>query len=236
MRPFRAAPSLVDLCVKVAIDNVKYLGDVGETDLHLLERILPHCTKDQLIHVEDSTVGRDLSPVTDALWKQFYKKDFGEKSFNIVVERMKEKKVRFGWKQLYEAKTKDVSEAETKAVNRLKQLYQTADARKQSRQIQICTKVPPSSNKRSFGSGYNLSGVKSNLMKKAKLDLLKSQEVKNLAAMRKNAVQRSYSVSLAKHGGLLRKDSASTSKPSGVLRKDSASTSRQSKPFDRRFS
>lgn len=58
MRPFRAAPSLVDLCVKVAIDNVKYLGDVGETDLHLLERILPHCTKDQLIHVEDSTVVR----------------------------------------------------------------------------------------------------------------------------------------------------------------------------------
>lgn len=46
--------------------------------------------------------GRDLSPVTDALWKQFYKKDFGEKSFNTVVERMKEKKVRFGWKQLYE--------------------------------------------------------------------------------------------------------------------------------------
>lgn len=58
IRPFREAPSLVDLCVKIAIDNVRYLGDVGETDLHLLERILPHCTKDQLIHVEDSTVVR----------------------------------------------------------------------------------------------------------------------------------------------------------------------------------
>ncbi|KAJ0051911.1 hypothetical protein Pint_02616 [Pistacia integerrima] len=102
IRPFREAPSLVDLCVKIAIDNVRYLGDVGETDLHLLKRILPHCTKDQLIHVEDSTVGRDLSPVTDVLWMQFYKKDFGEKSFNIVVERMKENKVTFGWKQLYE--------------------------------------------------------------------------------------------------------------------------------------
>ena len=49
------APSLVDLCVKTTIDNVRYLGDVGETDLHLLDRILPHCTFDQLMHVENST-------------------------------------------------------------------------------------------------------------------------------------------------------------------------------------
>lgn len=48
-------PSLVDLCVQKTIDNVRYLGNVGETDAHLLERILPHCTLDQLMHVEKST-------------------------------------------------------------------------------------------------------------------------------------------------------------------------------------
>lgn len=52
-------PSLVDLCVQTAIDNVRYLGDVGETDSHLLERILPHCTLEQLIHVENSTQVRN---------------------------------------------------------------------------------------------------------------------------------------------------------------------------------
>ena len=51
----REPPSLVDLCVRTAIDNVRYLGDVGETDSHLLECILPHCTIDQLLHVEKST-------------------------------------------------------------------------------------------------------------------------------------------------------------------------------------
>lgn len=51
----RKGPSLVDLCVQKAIDNLRYLGDVGETALHLLERILPHCTLDQLMHVENST-------------------------------------------------------------------------------------------------------------------------------------------------------------------------------------
>lgn len=51
----RKTPSLVDLCVRTVIDNVRYLGDVGETDSHLLERILPHCTVDQLLHVETST-------------------------------------------------------------------------------------------------------------------------------------------------------------------------------------
>lgn len=45
-------PSLVDLCAWTAIDNLRYLGDVGETDIYLLGKILPHCTLDQLMHVE----------------------------------------------------------------------------------------------------------------------------------------------------------------------------------------
>jgi len=48
-------PTLVDLCVQKVIDNVRYLGNVGYVDQHLLERILPHCTVDQLMHVEKST-------------------------------------------------------------------------------------------------------------------------------------------------------------------------------------
>lgn len=55
MKPIKKVPSLVDLCVQTAIDNVRYIGDVGETDIHLLERILPHCTIDQLKHIEQST-------------------------------------------------------------------------------------------------------------------------------------------------------------------------------------
>lgn len=51
----RKIPSLVDLCVNKAIDNLRFLGDVGETDIHLLDRILPHCTVDQLMHVEKSS-------------------------------------------------------------------------------------------------------------------------------------------------------------------------------------
>lgn len=51
----RKVPSLVDMCIQLAIDNIRYLGDVGQTDLHLLERILPHCKVDQLKHIEDST-------------------------------------------------------------------------------------------------------------------------------------------------------------------------------------
>ncbi|EOX92946.1 Nucleus, subunit A, putative isoform 3 [Theobroma cacao] len=180
---------------------------------------------DQLIHVEKSTKGRDLSPVTDKLWKNFYELQFGRASTNLVIERMKLKKVSFRWRQLYEAKLKDVQEAENKAIDRLKQLYKKEDARKQSRQVQLCTKVPPSS-KRSFfagsGPGYNLSYVKSNIMKKAKIDLMKSQEVKNLAAMKKKAVQ-------THHRG------TTITKSSGLCGKNSASSSKLAKPLDRRF-
>lgn len=51
----RKVPSLVDLCVQKVIDNIRYLGDVGSIDHYLLERILPHCTLDQLMHVEKAS-------------------------------------------------------------------------------------------------------------------------------------------------------------------------------------
>ncbi|GFS45473.1 hypothetical protein Acr_00g0096270 [Actinidia rufa] len=158
----RKAPSLVDLCVQLAVDNIRYLGDVGETDLHLLDRILPHCTVDQLRHIEDLTEGRDLSPVTDKLWKNFYELQFGAKSTNLVIDRMKQKKVSFKWKKLYEAKLKDLEECQQKSFDRIKELYKKEDAR---------------------GPGGCISNTKSNIMKKAKLQFLNS-----LSSMRKPGV------------------------------------------------
>lgn len=52
----RKIPTLLELCVQTAIDNVRYLGDVGETDIDLLGEILPHCTADQLMHIEKSSI------------------------------------------------------------------------------------------------------------------------------------------------------------------------------------
>lgn len=201
-------PSLVDLCVQTAVDNVRYLGDVGETDIHLLERVLPHCSLEQLIHVEKSTEGRDLSQVTDRLWKRFYQIEFGDKSINQVVERMKQRKVVFKWKQLYEAKSKEVEETQQRSFERIKELYQNENAKRQSRQVRVCTKVPPSSNKRSFygsGLGSNFGNTKSPLMKKAKIEFVNSREVKNLAAMKNKTVQRNHSQvsSIKKPGGLV---------------------------------
>ncbi|PSS16375.1 Transcription elongation factor B polypeptide like [Actinidia chinensis var. chinensis] len=215
----RKAPSLVDLCVQLAVDNIRYLGDVGETDLHLLDRILPHCTVDQLRHIEDLTEGRDLSQVTDKLWKNFYELQFGAKSTNLVIDRMKQKKVSFKWKKLYEAKLKDLEECQQKSFDRIKELYKKEDARKQSRQVRLCTKVPPSSNKRSFyggGPGGCISNTKSNIMKKAKLQFLNSHEMKNLATIKKNGLQQSHGLSsMRKPGVFSGNNSASTSKPTG---------------------
>lgn len=197
-------PTLVDICVQKLIDNVRYLGNVGYVDQHLLERILPHCTVEQLMHVEKSTKGRDLSPVTDKLWKKFFEKQFGINNTNEVIKRMREKKVSFRWRQLYEAKGKEVARAENEALDRIKQLYKKEDARKQSRQVRTCTKLPPSSKKRFWGdNGANVSNVKSNIMKKAKIEFLRSNEVKNIAAMKKNSIQRSQSSSsIMKNGSI----------------------------------
>jgi len=183
--------SLVDLCVENAIDNVKYLGDVSHVDHHLLERTLPHCTLDQLMHIEKSSEGMDLSPITDKLWKKFFEKQFGINCTNEVVKKMKGKRVSFTWLQLYEAKVKKMAQAENEAVDRLAQRYKEEDARKQSRKIKTCTNVPPS--KRRFcgdnGPGSNVKS--SNIMKKSKKDFLNSFfEVKNITAMKNNCVQK----------------------------------------------
>ncbi|KAK9116751.1 hypothetical protein Sjap_015698 [Stephania japonica] len=106
-------PTLLELCIQTAIDNVRYLGDVGETDIDLLKEILPHCTVDHLMHIENSTEGRDLSPITDNLWKRFYEQQFGVESCNLVIERMKRRK----------AKQRDVDEAQKRAVDRFKQRF-----------------------------------------------------------------------------------------------------------------
>lgn len=60
-------PTLVELCIQTAIDNVRYIGDVGETDIHLLKDILPHCTADQLMHIEKSSEVSYKS-LHNALW------------------------------------------------------------------------------------------------------------------------------------------------------------------------
>jgi len=145
-------PSLVDLCIRSAIDNIQYIGDVGETDFGLLKVILAHCTSDQLLFIENSTEGRDLSPITDDLWQNFYARRFGEESADLVRKRMKLKKVSFKWSLLFQAKAKEQEEQQQKSVerslNRLKQLYAQADSEKQSRQIQICSTIPPGGKKK----------------------------------------------------------------------------------------
>lgn len=184
-------PSLVDLCVQVAIDNIRYIGNVGATDAHLLEQILPHCTVEQLMHIENATVDRDLTPVTDKLWKKFFEATFGSHWVEKVVKRMAENGVTYNWRQLYQARLKEVDEKRNNTVERIAQSYKDQNARKQSRQIQICTKVPPSTKKRSFcgafGGSSSFSNLKSNLMKKAKIEY--SAEMKNRVAVKRAVVQ-----------------------------------------------
>ncbi|ONK73918.1 uncharacterized protein A4U43_C03F920 [Asparagus officinalis] len=224
MHKKKKIPSLLDLCIQTAIDNLRYMADVGEVDAHLLQRILPHCDIDQLRHIENSTEGRDLSSVTDDLWKRFYEKDFGKESSDVVIGRMRQKQVVFKWRQLYEAKYKEREAFKDKLKLKLKQRYQEEEEKKLSRQVKYTKKEPPSSCKRSYPSGstsYNVSNLKSNILKKAKLESLQSHEAKIHATMRKNALQRKISPP---------ERISRASKPSNFLRTSLASSSKLSKP------
>ncbi|MCO5608251.1 hypothetical protein L7F22_062457 [Adiantum nelumboides] len=123
--------------------------------------------------------GRDLSSITNELWRKFYSRKFGPESVNLVVERMKKKKVSFRWHLLYQAKLKEQDEVQKKCVDRLRQLYKEADIQKQSRQTQLCTKVPPSAKRKTlqFGGGSNnqFNHIKGRLMKKSRIEFAASE-------------------------------------------------------------
>ena len=107
------APSLVELCIETAIDNRKYLGDVGDVDFKFLEQILSHCSKEQLMHIEKRTKGRDLSPVTDKFWKRIFRQEFGSKATDELIQnakKMKQKKISYTWLKLYQAKLKKLED------------------------------------------------------------------------------------------------------------------------------
>ncbi|KAL6194102.1 hypothetical protein ACLB2K_035186 [Fragaria x ananassa] len=107
-------------------------------DLELVEQILPHCSKTQLIHIEKSTKDRDLSTVTDKLWKTFYEKEFGIESTESVSEIMKEWNLKFKWSDLYQEKSKRVKGASKKE----------SDG-KLSRQVRVSkNQVPPATFKK----------------------------------------------------------------------------------------
>jgi hypothetical protein len=46
--------------------------------------------------------GRDLSPITDELWRKCYARKFGNDAVDMVKERMANRNCKFKWKQLYQ--------------------------------------------------------------------------------------------------------------------------------------
>ncbi|KAK1620477.1 hypothetical protein QYE76_025994 [Lolium multiflorum] len=169
------APSLLELCVRKAIDNLRHIQSVDGVDTPLLRRILPHCDLEQLTRIESRTA-KDLTPVTDVLWKGFYRRQFGEEHTSRVVDRMQRAGARYRWKDLFRAKTVQQKEVEDKMVEALTNKCRARNAERQSRAIKRFTKVQPSSScKRSyFGRGSGISsgsGYKNPLMKKARMEV-----------------------------------------------------------------
>lgn len=55
MDPDRRAPTLLELCIENQIREIHRLRDVSRVDDHILERLLPKCTAQQLAVVENCT-------------------------------------------------------------------------------------------------------------------------------------------------------------------------------------
>nr|XP_051196035.1 uncharacterized protein LOC127309094 [Lolium perenne] len=146
MEAERKAPSLLDICVRKAIDNLRRVESVDGVDTALLRRILPHCDLEQLTRIESRTV-TDLTPVTDVLWKGFYRRQFGEEHTGRVVDRMQRAGARYKWKDLFRAKTKQQKEVE-------------------DRMVEALTSKCRARNAESGGSGY-----KNPMLKKARMEV-----------------------------------------------------------------
>nr|XP_017245788.1 PREDICTED: uncharacterized protein LOC108217469 [Daucus carota subsp. sativus] len=98
------------------------------------------------------------------------------------------------------AKLKNVEEAEQKSIERMRQLYQNEDAR--------------------WGPGRIVGSSKGSLMKKSRDDFVNSQEVRNLTALRQNAVQKNdRPLCIREPGGFSSNGSSSNSQGSRALQR-----------------
>uniref|UniRef100_A0A0E0LRQ4 Elongin-A n=1 Tax=Oryza punctata TaxID=4537 RepID=A0A0E0LRQ4_ORYPU len=158
--------SLLELCIRTTMDNLRYVDNVDGVEMDLLQRILPHCKLEDLTRIENNTE-MDLTPVTDKLWKLFYTQQFGEENANQVVKRMSTSGARYKWKDLFDVKTEKQREFEEKMGQRLVKKYEAAKA----------------------GSGpSNLSSYKSPMLKKARMEV--NSQAKMKAAIQRNTIAR----------------------------------------------
>ncbi|KAI5006065.1 hypothetical protein ZWY2020_033308 [Hordeum vulgare] len=131
MEPERKPLSLLELCFRSAVDNLRYMNSVDNLEMGLLKRILPHCTLEQLTHIESCTQ-MDLTGVTDVLWKRFFQREFGEADMNVAIKRMKESGVRYKWKKLFEAKTEKQKQIEQRMSAGLRNKYEETNMKQQT--------------------------------------------------------------------------------------------------------
>eukprot|EP00270_Netrium_digitus_P015431 TRINITY_DN5409_c0_g1_i2.p1 TRINITY_DN5409_c0_g1~~TRINITY_DN5409_c0_g1_i2.p1 ORF type:complete len:205 (-),score=33.70 TRINITY_DN5409_c0_g1_i2:93-707(-) len=155
----RVVRRLTNLCIDVLLSHLDDIADVGDVDGELLKRVLSHCNAEQLQRIEDSTIinGRDLTPITDSLWKGIYTRKYGVANVYRLIAKMKTVNMRCTWRELLRAKALAEEETQQRCVDRLKQLYQEADKKKQSRRVQVCEVLPPQGRKRKQDGSSNWS-------------------------------------------------------------------------------
>ncbi|CAD6341071.1 unnamed protein product [Miscanthus lutarioriparius] len=75
--------SLLGLCVRKAIDNLRYMESVDGVEMDLLKRILPHCTLEHLTNIEKNTKARKKKQkqAEDEMVEKFTKQFQAEKAF-----------------------------------------------------------------------------------------------------------------------------------------------------------
>lgn len=101
-------PSLLELCIRTACENVAHIGDVGSLPTQFVSRILQSCSEaDQLRHIEVCSKRLDLSQVSDELWRRWFANDFGTTSAEYIIhtgERLGPQNPTPKWRRLYDEK------------------------------------------------------------------------------------------------------------------------------------
>eukprot|EP00271_Cylindrocystis_brebissonii_P011070 TRINITY_DN2777_c2_g4_i1.p1 TRINITY_DN2777_c2_g4~~TRINITY_DN2777_c2_g4_i1.p1 ORF type:complete len:351 (-),score=63.88 TRINITY_DN2777_c2_g4_i1:196-1248(-) len=137
-------PTLSSLCLDILLANLDALGDVGDTDWDTLEILLRRCNMQYVRRIEDANPSRDLSRVTEELWRGFYSSSYGRPSMEAVLARMKRRNVTCKWRDLFDAKGREVEEKRERGLERLREKSKALKDERASRQVQVVDVVPVS--------------------------------------------------------------------------------------------
>ncbi|KAE9409437.1 hypothetical protein BT96DRAFT_872059 [Gymnopus androsaceus JB14] len=164
----RRVQSLLQICQRVAGNNIESISSLGELPFSLVSPILERCSPEQLLRMEDAST--HLKKDTEELWRSLC-----ARTYPTMMERHEDtiETVPDSWRSHFFVLRKAEAKRLEEVGSRIRSQRREAEERKKEREVKFTDRMPPQ--KRSRG-GWNMPAQPKSLFQKTRSEASKMQK------------------------------------------------------------